>query len=99
MAEVSEHPHQAGYAHRPALTEVEVPKNQRDHTVFVSLDLPAKAALTQRLKKDLERYCKDILAVLEVWLPKSNSRFLVATRVVDPESDPHQREKLDPDQH
>ncbi len=53
VAEVSKHPHQAGHAHRPRLTEVEVPENQTDHSVFVSSDLPAKAALTQRLKKVL----------------------------------------------
>ncbi len=34
---------------------------------------------------------------VRVLLPNSTSRFIVATRVVDPDSDPHEREKPDPD--
>jgi hypothetical protein len=88
MAEVSKHPHQAGHAHRPGLTEVEVPENQRDHRVFVSLDLPVKAAHTQRLKIDLEKYRPESGCVRGV-ASEFNLSFLVATRVVDPDSDPH----------
>jgi hypothetical protein len=77
MAEVSKHPHQAWYGHRPALTEIEVPGEIIEY--LYSLDLPAKAALTSETEERVREVRKvNILAVLEVCLTNSTSRCLVA---------------------